>query len=78
MIIRRCKWCKGQIMYVPLTTGGTAPLDADPHPDGNVAVLPAGAMILDQETAAKGKAAGARRYRLHADTCKKRPRGARS
>lgn len=65
----KCKSCGTSIIWVRTTTGKSMPLDADPHEDGNVVLMPAGAMVLTKELAEQGKKIGSTRYRSHFATC---------
>jgi hypothetical protein len=64
-----CRACFGPIRWAKTLRGASIPLDADPHEDGNVALTPAGALMLTPEMVESGKAAGTRRYRPHFVTC---------
>jgi hypothetical protein len=66
----KCRSCGAAIIWEPSTASGKLmPLDAEPHPDGNIVLIPAGAMVLSKETAETGKRIGSRRYRSHFATC---------
>lgn len=68
-----CKSCKAPVLWAQTVAGKWTPLDREPAADGNIVVMPAGAMVLPPETAALGQKIGARRYRSHFATC---PHGA--
>lgn len=66
----KCRSCGAAILWTTTTaTGKRIPLDADPHEDGNIALVPAGAMVLTKELVEQGKAIGSKRYRSHFATC---------
>ncbi len=70
MNLTRCKRCRQVILWTDnAATGRPIALDAVPHPDGTVAMTPAGAMVLTAEQADMGRRIGSRRYRRHLDTC---------
>lgn len=64
-VVAQCKSCKAEIRWETLVSGKKIPLDPEPHPEGNVVIMPAGAMVMPKETAALGKEIGAKRYRPH-------------
>jgi hypothetical protein len=65
----KCRSCGASILWVALTSGKRMPLDAEPHSDGNVALMPAGAMVLTAELIELGKKIGSKRYQSHFATC---------
>lgn len=65
----KCRSCGAPILWVVTTLGKRMPLDAEPHPDGNVSLVPAGAMVLPAELVEQGKKIGSKRYRSHFATC---------
>ncbi len=76
-----CRSCGATIQWVETVTGKKMPLDAEPHEDGNIALLPAGAMVLTKDLAEQGKKIGSKRYRSHFATCPsadqhRKPKGA--
>lgn len=64
-----CRSCNAPILWVETIQGKRMPLDAEPHEDGNVALMPAGAMVLTKELVEQGKKIGSKRYRSHFATC---------
>lgn len=65
----KCKSCGAQIIWATTVAGKKMPLDAEPHEDGNVVLMPAGAMVLPKETFELGKGICSKRYRSHFATC---------
>jgi hypothetical protein len=65
----KCRSCGAAILWVKTVAGKAMPLDAVPAEDGNIALMPAGAMVLPKETADLGQKIGARRYKSHFATC---------
>jgi len=64
-----CKGCGSKIIWVRTIQGKRMPLDPEPVEDGNIVLMPAGAMVLDAKTAGLGADVGARRYKSHFATC---------
>lgn len=69
MNLNRCRKCKAMILWAETTRGKPISLDAAPHPDGNVALTPAGAVFLSPEQTETGRMLGTKRYRPHLATC---------
>ena len=67
MIRSTCQLCRANIILAPVISGEEVlAVDQEPHPDGNIVLMPAGAMVLPAATAALGQKIGSRRYRAHA------------
>lgn len=66
----KCRSCGAAIIWSKtVATGKAVPLDAEPHEDGNIGLVPAGAMVLPKEMVELGKKIGSKRYRSHFATC---------
>lgn len=65
----KCRSCGAAILWAKTLSGKAIPLDAEPHPDGNIALVPAGAMVLTKELVEQGKKIGSKRYRSHFASC---------
>jgi hypothetical protein len=70
---RPCNHCQAPILWATTTAGARMPIDADPHPDGNVLVDDAGghlvAGVLGVGQAAGARARGQLLHRHHKLTC---------
>lgn len=64
-----CKSCGAEIVWAKTPAGKSMPLDADPHPDGNVSLTPGGALVLPADLVESGKKIGSKRYRSHFASC---------
>jgi len=70
---RKCNHCHAPILWARTTGGRLMPIDADPHPDGNVLVDDAGghlvAGVLGANQAAGARDRGQLLHRHHKLTC---------
>lgn len=73
-VVSRCRRCKGRIVWAKTKAGRTMPVDADPHPDGNVVLRAdlSGPPVAEVHTEPAGP--GEERRKVHFATCL-RPRG---
>lgn len=65
-----CSSCGAPVVWVAMATGRSAPLNADPVPNGNVELDPAGgARVLGKVDAEARRLAGVELYLSHFATC---------
>lgn len=79
MIRQRCRDCPAEIVWATTALGKRMPVDADPHPEGNVRLIPQPgaaptAVTLRIDDLRSALAAGAELYRSHFVTCPNRRR----
>lgn len=65
----RCRSCGAAIIWAKTPAGKTMPIDAEPTPYGNIALVPAGAIVLTKDLADQGRRIGSKLYRSHFVSC---------